>query len=305
MANYLGIDIGGTKVKLGVVDGNKKEIIEEMSVVTRTSDGTEAILDDITAAAKQLMLRNDVERIGIGSAGRIDRRNGIVITAGNLPFRNAPVAEELSRRLGKPAMLDNDGNCAVIGEYLAGIAVGRKDVVMLVVGTGIGGGVICGGRLLTGRNGRAGELGHTVIDIHSQTPCPCGLRGCFEQYCSAKALTARTKAECELQPESILAHTAGRIGIDGSTAFRAADAGCPVAESLLEEYFTDFALAVNSYVKIFMPELVVIAGGITNEGDGFLSRLGKHLLPEADVRISPLKSYCGLFGAALQHLMPQ
>ncbi|MBQ3597636.1 MAG: ROK family protein [Clostridia bacterium] len=304
MSYFLGIDIGGTKVKLGVVDSEKRITVYDTSVRTRVTAGETAIVEDIIAAAKKIMEEYPIERVGIGSAGRIDRENGIVITAGNLPFRNLPLAKLVSDALGVPAMLDNDGNCAVIGEYLAGVARGKKDVVMITVGTGIGGGVICNGKLLVGKNGRAGELGHTVINIYDPTPCACGLHGCFEQYCSTKALTADTAEAVVMNPLSITAAVAEeRDGVDGQTAFIAAERGCPVAQHLLDKYFENFSLALNSLVKIFMPEIVIIAGGITNEGEGFLSRLRPHLLPEAEVVISPLKGDCGLFGAALQWLL--
>ena len=304
MSYFLGIDIGGTKVKLGVVDSEKRITVYDTSVRTRVTAGETAIVEDIIAAAKKIMEEYPIERVGIGSAGRIDRENGIVITAGNLPFRNLPLAKLVSDALGVPAMLDNDGNCAVIGEYLAGVARGKKDVVMITVGTGIGGGVICNGKLLVGKNGRAGDLGHTVINIYDPTPCACGLHGCFEQYCSTKALTADTSEAVVMNPLSITAAVAEeRDGVDGQTAFIAAERGCPVAQHLLDKYFENFSLALNSLVKIFMPEIVIIAGGITNEGEGFLSRLRPHLLPEAEVVISPLKGDCGLFGAALQWLL--
>lgn len=304
MSYFLGIDIGGTKVKLGVVDSEKRITVYDTSVRTRVTAGETAIVEDIIAAAKKIMEEYPIERVGIGSAGRIDRENGIVITAGNLPFRNLPLAKLVSDALGVPAMLDNDGNCAVIGEYLAGVARGKKDVVMITVGTGIGGGVICNGKLLVGKNGRAGELGHTVINIYDPTPCACGLHGCFEQYCSTKALTADTAEAVVMNPLSITAAVAEeRDGVDGQTAFIAAERGCPVAQHLLDKYFENFSLALNSLVKIFMPEIVIIAGGITNEGEGFLSRLRPHLLPEAEVVLSPLKGDCGLFGAALQWLL--
>ena len=304
MSYFLGIDIGGTKVKLGVVDSEKRITVYDTSVRTRVTAGETAIVEDIIAAAKKITEEYPIERVGIGSAGRIDRENGIVITAGNLPFRNLPLAKLVSDALGVPAMLDNDGNCAVIGEYLAGVARGKKDVVMITVGTGIGGGVICNGKLLVGKNGRAGELGHTVINIYDTTPCACGLHGCFEQYCSTKALTADTAEAVVMNPLSITAAVAEeRDGVDGQTAFIAAERGCPVAQHLLDKYFENFSLALNSLVKIFMPEIVIIAGGITNEGEGFLSRLRPHLLPEAEVVISPLKGDCGLFGAALQWLL--
>ncbi|MBR4852875.1 MAG: ROK family protein, partial [Clostridia bacterium] len=138
MSYFLGIDIGGTKVKLGVVDSEKREIVYDTSVRTRVTAGQDAIVEDIIAVSKEIMEKYPIERVGIGSAGRIDRENGIVITAGNLPFRNLPLAKLISDALGVPAMLDNDGNCAVIGEYLAGVARGKKDVVMITVGTGIG-----------------------------------------------------------------------------------------------------------------------------------------------------------------------
>ena len=304
MSYFLGIDIGGTKVKLGVVDSEKRITVYDTSVRTRVTAGETAIVEDIIAAAKKIMEEYPIERVGIGSAGRIDRENGIVITAGNLPFRNLPLAKFVSDALGVPAMLDNDGNCAVIGEYLAGVARGKKDVVMITVGTGIGGGVICNGKLLVGKNGRAGELGHTVINIYDPTPCACGLHGCFEQFCSTTALTADTAEAVVMNPLSITAAVAEeRDGVDGQTAFIAAERGCPVAQHLLDKYFENFSLALNSLVKIFMPEIVIIAGGITNEGEGFLSRLRPHLLPEAEVVISPLKGDCGLFGAALQWLL--
>lgn len=304
MAYYLGIDIGGTKVKLGVVDSEKTEIVAYSSVRTRVSEGSEAIVSDIIAAAKELIKPYPIYRVGIGSAGRIDRERGIVITAGNLPFRNLHLADILSEAIGAPAMLDNDGNCALLGEFLAGVAKNKRDVVMVTIGTGVGGGVICNGKLLVGKNGRAGELGHMVINLEDPTPCPCGLHGCVEQYCSNTALISATKKAANQNPQSVLAKTAEKNGkVDGRTVFIAADKGCPVANEVLNIYFSNLALAINSYVKIFMPELVVLSGGLTNEGEGFISRLRPHLLPEAQVVLSPLKGYCGLFGAALQWLL--
>ena len=128
MAYFLGIDIGGTGVKLGVVDSIERITLYETSIRTRVTLGADAIVEDIISASKEIQKKYDIERVGIGSAGRIDRENGIVITAGNLPFRNTPLAQLISDALGVPAMLDNDGNCAVIGEYLAGVARGKKDV---------------------------------------------------------------------------------------------------------------------------------------------------------------------------------
>jgi glucokinase len=233
MSYFLGIDIGGTKVKLGVVDSEKREIVYDTSVRTRVTAGQDAIVEDIIAVSKEIMEKYPIERVGIGSAGRIDRENGIVITAGNLPFRDLPLAKLISDALGIPAMLDNDGNCAVIGEYLAGVARGKKDVVMITVGTGIGGGIICNGKLLVGKNGRAGELGHFVINIYDPKPCACGLHGCFEQYCSTKALTANTAEATVFHPASILAAVAEeRGGVDGQTAFIAAERGCNIAQHL-------------------------------------------------------------------------
>ncbi len=296
MTYRIGVDIGGTSVKLAAIDENYN-VLDKTRFPTGEGCTSESIIQGIIEHCRPLIEKYNPVAIGIGSAGRIDSVNGVVITAGNLPFRNEPVVAKVVSALGIPTFIDNDGSCALIGEKAAGACKGYRDSVIITIGTGIGGAIVIDDRVVRGHNNRAGELGHFVIDRNGLR-CACGLHGCFEQYASAKALIKQTEAAVRKAPESILARLA-KDDIDGKTAFDAKELGCPIATELLDEYGRILADGLNSLIHIFQPEVIAISGGISNQGENLLALVNPYLYPECKVVTTSLQGNGGIIGAAL------
>jgi len=297
MKYRIGVDIGGTSVKLAAVDGNYN-VIDKSRFPTGEGCTSDSIVQSIIEHCRPLIEKYEIEAIGIGSAGRIDSVNGIVITAGNLPFRNEPVVEKVQSALGLPTFIDNDGTCALIGEKTAGACKGYNDSVIITIGTGIGGAILIGDRVVRGHNNRAGELGHFVIDRNG-IKCECGLHGCFEQYASASALIDTTIAASAAYPNSILSKLCKENGIGGKTVFDAKELGCPIAIALLDEYGRILADGLNSLIHIFQPEIIAISGGVSRQGEALLDLIRPHLFPECKVVTSSLLGDGGIIGASL------
>lgn len=292
----LGIDIGGTAVKLGIVD-DAHCVAETRTIPTRADRPVEDILADIIKAARPLCDSFHPCFVGIGSPGRVDPVRGLVLRAGHLPFCDTPVPAVIGNALGLPATIDNDANCAMLAEHAIGACADKRDALMITLGTGIGGAILIDNKLYRGFNFRAGELGHFILDRRGK-PCPCGLHGCYEQYASASALCLQAAEAAAVAPDSILAVLA-QSGMNGKVIFEAARQDCPVAQQVLTRYGEYVAMGLNSFVKIFMPQCIVLAGGITKAGDALLRVITPHLLPEADIRISTLGGDAGIIGAAL------
>lgn len=294
--NYrIGVDIGGTTAKLGVVS-DSFEIIVSNRVPTR-GRRSEEIVSDIIEVCKSYCSDHRIESIGIGCAGSIDNERGYVRRAGNLPFSDEPVAPRISQATGLPAFIDNDANCALIGEHAAGAAKGYADAIILTVGTGIGGAVMIRNKIYRGRDNRAGELGHFVVDMNGRE-CECGLNGCFEQYASASALISMTEKSAQLRPDSVLARFA-KDGIDGKTAFDAMRAGCPVADALVGEYGRILSIGINSLTHIFRPQVIILSGGVAREKEALIDVITPWLLPETNLLTTQLFGNGGLVGASL------
>ena len=221
----------------------------------------------------------------------------MVLRAGNLPFRNVPLASLLQEALGLPTYLENDANCALIAEAAAGVCRGCRDALIVTIGTGIGGAILIDGRIYHGHNNLAGELGHFVIQ-HGGRQCACGMKGCFEQYASATALVRQTEEAIAANPGSLLAQL-GAEGVDGRTVFSALEQNCPVAEAVLEEYLSYLADGLNSLTYIFQPQMTVLAGGVAKAGQVLTDRLKPKLIPRANVAVSTLKGTSGILGAAM------
>ena len=295
MGYRLGIDIGGTSAKLGVVDSGFK-VVKRAKAATKgiSADG---IIESIAEAARPLLREYKVESVGIGSPGRVVRETGIVERCGNLPFNVYPVAGNISRALSLPALIDNDANCALIGERAAGVLTGLQNALIITLGTGIGGAILIHGRVYRGHNNRAGELGHFCMDLNGEE-CECGLHGCFEMQASATALIRLTARYAEQNPGSLLASEAART-LDGKTAFTAARAGCPAAKALLNEYGRRLALGLDSLCYVFQPQMIAISGGISREGEYLTDLITPHRVADNPVKTSSLSGDGGLIGAAL------
>ncbi len=297
MNNIIGVDIGGTNVDIGVVSEDYS-VLEYVKFKTNRSSA-DAMLGDICNTLIPLTEKYGCEIIGVGSPGRTDD-NRTISSAGNIPYDNTPVADIIEAKTGCRVYLDNDASCALYGEKFAGAGRNVSDMIVITVGTGIGGGIMIDRKTYHGSDNRAGEIGHFIIDIHG-APCSCGLRGCFEQYASVKAFVALAKKAAFENKNSLLYEMAqGKAeNIGGRLPFRAMYLGCGVSKSVIDEYIYNLACGINSLAKIFRPDIFVLTGGLINEGAIITDLLASRLLPGVNVKISPLNGKAGLIGAAL------
>ena len=289
----LGIDIGGTYIKFGIVDENYQ--IKSFCIPTDSTTDVQ-LVNQVIEKAKEIRKEIDFDRIGIGTPGTIDSEKGVIIRASNLPYNNTPIVKMLKDALGVPVKLANDATCAVAGELYAGKGQKYDNFIMITLGTGVGGGIVIGNKIYKGKGGRAGEIGHMVIK-YDGLDCPCGQRGCYEQYASVRALIRQTTEAIEKNPDSILAQI-GKEKVNGETAFEAKKAGCPVGAAVVDEYINYIAIGVQSLVRIFQPDSVVFGGAISNEGDNLLLPLKEKITLPVEIEISDLKNNAGVLGAA-------
>ena len=286
----LGIDIGGTDVKFGVVDRDK---IIYKSKIASNKISAEEFISEICSEALEILKNYSYESIGIGTAGSVT--DGLVY-AGNLPFKNYPVASEIEERIGKKTAIDNDANCAAYGEYLGG--KGHKNMVLITIGTGIGGGIIIDGQMCRGK-GYIGEFGHMIVDAKKGISCPCGQCGCWEQYASASALVRLSEEAVKKNSESYLGKLYNENKtLNGKLIFDALDNYCEVAKKAFDEYLDWICVGIKNIKMILNPDAIVLAGGITKQGDKLLKPLKTKLDKDINVEISILQDDAGVFGAA-------
>lgn len=309
----IGIDLGGTKISAGVVD-NKGSIIAKAGCLTQAQRPTDKIVEDMASAALNACKTaridiSEISGVGIGCPGTIDSRRGIVVTSNNIPMKNYPMAEVFKRFINKPVAIDNDANCAALGEQSAGAAAGHKDVIMITLGTGIGGGIIINGKIYSGFNSAGAELGHILLEIDGK-PCTCGRRGCWEAYASASALLRQAASAMQKNKDSLLYKQSGgeTKKIDGLMVFNAAAAGDSTAKEVLERYFIYVAEGVTSLINIFQPEVFLIGGGLANQGENLTAPIRSLVqerlfcregIPMTQIRTAALANDAGIVGAAM------
>ena len=273
----IGVDLGGTNIAVGVIN-EKFEIIARAGTKTNIPRPAEEIFADIVKCAKEAVSNagiemSEVASIGIGTPGSCDKKNGIILYANNLYFDNVPAAELIDKELpGIPVYIENDANCAALGEALAGSGKGKKSFVAVTLGTGVGGGVVLDGNVLTGCNDAGGELGHMTIKFDGE-PCNCGRIGCWERYASATALVNQTKAAMLEHKDSVMWELAsGDIEkAGGRTAFDAMRKGDKWGKEVVDTYIRYIAVGTTNIVNIFQPEMICFGGGICNEGETLLA----------------------------------
>ena len=271
MKQYIGIDLGGTGIK-GAVVSESGEIMARRTWPTRPERGPAAVAEDIAAMIRALAQGRDIAGVGLGCPGTVDDRAGTVVYACNIGWVQYDVRRALAAT-GFAVRLVNDANAAALAEAAVGAARGAQSAVVVTLGTGIGGGAVLDGRLLTGFSGAASELGHMCI-VADGEPCGCGRRGCWEAYASATALIRRTEAAMAAHPESALHAIAREMGsVDGRTAFAARDAGDPTAAQVVAEYIHYLGVGIANLVNIFFPEVVALGGGIAGQGEALLTPL--------------------------------
>lgn len=307
MRYAVGIDLGGTNIAAGLVDENYA-ILEKASVKTRAPRPAGEITADMAELVRTLTARAGVraDAVGIGSPGIV--ADGVVRFAGNLKFTNVPLARMMEEALGLPCSVGNDANAAALGEHVAGAGKGADSLVMVTLGTGVGGGIIIDRKIYSGFNSNGAELGHTVI-VADGRPCTCGRHGCWEAYASVTGLIADTRAAMLAHPESSMwkLENGSVENVSGKTAFIAAKAGDPVAEEVVRKYREYVAIGITNLVNIFQPEVLCVGGAISKEGEYLLAPIREFVERErytryckqTEIKIASLGNDAGIIGAAM------
>jgi glucokinase len=264
----IGVDIGGTKVLGGVVDSAGDVLVQTRRDTPAQDPGETA--DRIIDVIKELGAAHDVQAVGIGAAGWVDATRSIVQFAPNLAWRDEPLRERIEELVKLPVVVENDANAAAFGEYRHGAGRGSSHMVMLTVGTGIGGGIVLGGELYRGAFGVASEFGHIQV-VRDGLLCGCGGKGCFEQYCSGKALVREAKAGAERDPataERLLELAGGTVaGVQGLHVTQAAHEGDPVSVAAFDSIATWLGQGLCDIVFGLDPDRIVVGGGVIDAGD--------------------------------------
>lgn len=293
----IGIDIGGTNTKIGLVDVHQK-LIDTVSIPTDAERPAEEVIRSIGGAVLSLLEKNGIAMdqcvgAGIGVPGTVDRGAGIVRYSNNIRWEEVPLAEEIGKYLPIPIKIANDADCAALGEAVAGAGRECSDVVMITLGTGVGGGIILDGEIYEGRGIGGSELGHMVI-VENGEPCTCGRRGCLEAYASATALKrdARRVSGKKMDPEEI---------------FERAAQGDPVMKAVVDTYIRRLGVGIVNIVNIFRPQLVLLGGGISRQGETLLAPLREIVREECfggeksdvpEIEEAVLGNDAGMIGAA-------
>jgi glucokinase len=304
----IGVDVGGTKVMAGVVDAEGQvRRIAHRSTPGRRVD-VKMIEDALTDAVLEAAAGSPIAGVGVAAAGFVDADGARVRFAPHLPWSGEDVQQRLADRWGTAVLLDNDANCAARAEWTFGAARGARDALMITLGTGIGGGIVSGGRLIRGRNGMAGEFGHMQVVPDGQA-CECGGRGCWEQYCSGNALVRDARARIGTQPTLLEELCDGRAELlTGPMVTEAAEEGDLVAREVFGGIGDWLGVGAANLVAAFDPEIVVVGGGVSAAGDRILEparqSLVRSLVGAAHRDVPPivraeLGNLAGLVGAAL------
>jgi glucokinase len=276
--NYvLGVDLGGTNSVVGAIPDDGGEDVGLRIEDTPTAAGADAVVNTIVSMIEGVIeeaitlkgaKREDFVGVGIGAPGPLDRKNGVVIVAPNLGWRDFPLRDAVADRVEIPATLDNDANCATLGEWWRGAAQGTRNVVGLTIGTGIGGGIVLDGQLYHGASDVAGEIGHTTIDSTGRY-CRCGNYGCLEAYASGPAIALRAREALERDEASVLHRMVNEnlSTLTAATVYDAANNGDALALEVVRDTAKFLGTGVANLLNLLNPDVVVITGGVTRAGD--------------------------------------
>jgi glucokinase len=302
----IGVDLGGTKMLLGVLDSGSKVVWESRERSTGQSE-EELIELLVREVGEARAVHGGVEAIGLGIPATIDHEKGLAVSAVNLPIEDLPIRDLAVKRIGLPVFVDNDANVAALAEHLYGAARGAQNAVMLTLGTGIGGGLILGGEIYRGATGAGAELGHVVIEIEGprcQGNCPS--RGCIETFASGTAIGREGRAAAAREPGSELGKMlANGAEVDGKAVTEAALGGDRTAIEVFDLVGTRLGVALANFANIFEPEVIVIGGGVIAAGDLLLEPARRELQARAlapmnrtPVVAAELGEDAGMIGAA-------
>ena len=301
-----GVDIGGTSVKLGVfqVDGT---LLDKWEIPTRTTEGGKYIFTDIADSILNKMAalnytKEDCVGVGVGAPGPVDS-NGVIYGAVNLGWGDVNLVEEFTKLLDMPVKAANDGNAAALGEMWQGGGKGYTDIVAVTLGTGIGGGVIIGGKLLVGSNGAGGEIGHIPVEEHEKDTCGCGKRGCAEQYGSATGVVRLARRRLALDKTPSTLRRANKLS--AKMVWDAVKAGDKVAIEVAKQFGYYLGKMLATIAAVTNPQAFVIGGGVSKAGEVLFEyirpefeRLAFKASKNADFKLAALGNDAGIYGAA-------
>ena len=308
---YIGIDLGGTNIAVGLVDDTPK-VVQQASRPTDSDRPYQEIVRDMAELCKEVAelggcTMADIQGIGIGSPGSIDNAAGEIIYANNLHWHHVPIIPELKKYYPNiPMTVENDANAAAFGEYIVN-GGGADSFVAVTLGTGVGGGIVLDKKIYRGFNGAGGEIGHFTL-VHDGVLCTCGNHGCWESYASVTALIRQTEEALRANPDSLMKDYLKEDGsASGRTAFDAAKAGDSAAKEVVDTYLRYVADGITSVINIFQPEVLVIGGGISREGDYLLKPVQEYVakyvyskdMEQTQIKIATLFNDAGIIGAAL------
>ena len=309
---YVGLDVGGTSLKAGLVDETGR-ILAKRTAPTGVERGAEAVVNDMAQLAIDVMADggaslDEVASIGIGLPGILDPKTGRVPFCTNLYWHDVPVVELMHRVIDKPVYIENDATVAGLAESVAGVSAGVKNSVFVTLGTGVGGGIIIDGKVYSGSNGVGSEVGH-MITVAGGEQCTCGNRGCWERYASATALIRMAKTALGNNTESLIYKSVnGKINdITAKTVIDAAKAGDKLALKIFDEYTYHLCVGLINIINCLDPEVIVLGGGVSHAGDILLEAINKKLpelvfyktMPRARVVLASLGNDAGIIGAAM------
>ncbi|MBQ7370025.1 MAG: ROK family glucokinase [Clostridia bacterium] len=306
---YVGIDLGGTFIKGGIVDDLGNILVSDKTP-TESDKGGEQVVANIASLVNSLLEKarlttEDVVGVGMGSPGMIDSQEGVVIYSNNLCWEHFNVADMLSLKVGLPVKVANDANVAALGEVKFGAAKAYNSAIMITLGTGVGGGIVVDGKLIEGNKGAGAELGHCVI-VADGEPCTCGRKGCLEAYASATALIRETKRAMQANKNSKMWEIGSLDEVTGKTAFDYYDVDND-AKTVVDNYVKHLAFGLTNFANIFRPEVILLGGGVCAQGETLLrpvqAILDRDLFagkkgPQVPVIIAELGNSAGLLGAA-------
>lgn len=307
---YIGIDLGGTNIAGGLVNDDGV-IIKKYAVPTRRERGSDAVIDEILNVVENLL--NDqpqsfIKGMGIGIPGIADPHTGEVIVCVNLNWYNVPLKAKLSEKVDLPIFIDNDATVAGVAEFTVAQKDRYKDAVMLTLGTGVGGGILIDGKVVSGHHGIGSELGHMIIGESLYT-CNCGRNGCLETFASSTAIIHYAKHLLQSGEDSlIMDYVAGDLNlIDGEVIFSAAQNGDKVAGAVVDRLVNYLSIGIMNIISTIDPEIVVLGGGLSHAGDFLIDKVNAKLetikyfkaTECAKVEIAKLKNDAGIIGAAM------
>ena len=299
-----GVDIGGTTCKIGLFETNGN-LLEDWEIPTRTENAGSFVLDDITAAiegkmTERSLLKEEVQGIGVGVPGPV-KSDGTVLKCVNLGWGVFNVAKTLEEKTGLFVKAGNDANVAALGEMWQGGGKGREDVVVVTLGTGVGGGIIVNGKIVAGANGAGGEIGHIIVNDKETQPCNCGNKGCLEQYASATGIVRMAKKLLEKDSRQTVLKDSKEI--TAKDIFDAAKAKDEVACELVEELGNVLGGALGTIACVVNPEIIVIGGGVSKAGTILIDVIKKHFMEktfhackDTEFALAQLGNHAGMYG---------